>query len=194
MILGELGLPASAQIDMPIDGRRMLLARTNANIHVCDYTQAPRNRRWREDQCKSLWWEWFDLWFAANKVNRVKSGGGRALESPRLRSKRNRGRSAVAWDVFSPQQWRGKRWQIMTDVKGDREVQTATGLQTDVWPVCVNLTRQELNYAGRDGPAAMCLGKLTFSKKPADAGVCNACRCVYFPTKNFTPWHFHGPL
>lgn len=36
-VMEELGLPASAHTDMPIGGRHMLSAKTNANIHIWCY-------------------------------------------------------------------------------------------------------------------------------------------------------------
>lgn len=70
-----------------------------------------------------------------SKVHRVKSGGGRALESPRLRNERKRGRALDAWvqggEMGSPDSGRGEivGGMVMSDIKGDREVKTAKELQ-----------------------------------------------------------------
>lgn len=79
----ELGLPASAQVDMPIDGRHMLLARTKANIHVTAHKYPETGAGGRTN---------VNLYdrnalipaLLQSKGTRVKSGGGRAWRAPAL--------------------------------------------------------------------------------------------------------------
>lgn len=109
-----------------------------------------------------------------SKAHRAKFGDGRALEGPRLRNERNRGR---AWDAWVVGGVMGSHVSCRGETVGGMIMSVCKGASNKLMTsVCESdQTRVELRWE-RDVPAAMCLGKLT--KRPRDFQETLRCWCL----------------